>query len=59
MSYSPLTGLVYLPYQEIPATYANEGGNFVVRNAFNTGSGLEKPFVAARVCHRRADRLGP
>tara|TARA_B100000446_G_scaffold28292_1_gene23513 strand:- start:2127 stop:4211 length:2085 start_codon:yes stop_codon:yes gene_type:complete len=41
MSYSPLTGLVYLPYQEIPATYANEGGNFVVRNAFNTGSGLE------------------
>lgn len=41
MSYSPLTGLVYLPYQEIPATYANEGGNFVVRNAFNTGAGLE------------------
>ncbi|MAC99544.1 MAG: PQQ-dependent dehydrogenase, methanol/ethanol family [Pseudomonadales bacterium] len=41
MSYSPLTGLVSLPYQEIPATYANEGGNFVVRNAFNTGAGLE------------------
>ncbi|WP_341705923.1 PQQ-dependent dehydrogenase, methanol/ethanol family [Halopseudomonas sp.] len=41
MSYSPLTGLVYIPYQEIPATYANEGGSFVVLNGFNTGAGLE------------------
>ncbi|GGE39135.1 alcohol dehydrogenase [Halopseudomonas oceani] len=41
MSYSPLTGLVYIPYQEMPATYANEGGDFVVHNGFNTGAGLE------------------
>ncbi|MGI3130926.1 PQQ-dependent dehydrogenase, methanol/ethanol family [Halopseudomonas pachastrellae] len=41
MSYSPLTGLVYLPYQEVPATYINEGGDYTRINGYNTGSGLE------------------
>ncbi|PKM05332.1 MAG: PQQ-dependent dehydrogenase, methanol/ethanol family [Gammaproteobacteria bacterium HGW-Gammaproteobacteria-6] len=39
MSYNPATGLVYIPYQEVPGTYSNEGRSFVPRKAFNTGSG--------------------
>jgi quinohemoprotein ethanol dehydrogenase len=42
MSYSPQTGLVYLPYQELPGIYRNEGEAFVFRaRGFNTASGLE------------------
>ncbi|MEL0168584.1 MAG: PQQ-dependent dehydrogenase, methanol/ethanol family [Pseudomonadaceae bacterium] len=41
MSYSPLTGLVYIPYQEVPATYINEGDKFTRINGYNTGAGLE------------------
>lgn len=39
MSFHPQTGLVYIPYQEVPGTYSNEGKSFVRREAFNTGSG--------------------
>lgn len=39
MSFNPQTGLVYIPYQEVPGTYSNEGKSFVRREAFNTGSG--------------------
>ncbi|WP_339648337.1 PQQ-dependent dehydrogenase, methanol/ethanol family [Halopseudomonas pelagia] len=39
MSFNPHTGLVYIPYQEVPGTYSNEGNSFVRREAFNTGSG--------------------
>ncbi|UAW96941.1 PQQ-dependent dehydrogenase, methanol/ethanol family [Halopseudomonas nanhaiensis] len=39
MSYSPLTGLVYIPYQEVPGIYSNEGKSFVAKHGFNTGSG--------------------
>ncbi len=39
MSFSPLTGLVYIPYQEIPGTYSNEAGSFVRKRAFNTAAG--------------------
>ncbi|HCF6145108.1 PQQ-dependent dehydrogenase, methanol/ethanol family [Pseudomonas aeruginosa] len=40
MSYNPRTGLVYIPYQEIPGVYRNEGKDFKVRNGFNTGAGF-------------------
>ena len=40
MSYNPDTGLVYIPYQEIPGVYRNEGKDFVRRNGFNTASGF-------------------
>ena len=39
MSFNPETGLVYIPYQEVPGTYSNEGKGFVKREAFNTGAG--------------------
>lgn len=39
MSFNPQTGLVYIPYQEVPGTYSNEGKSFVRREGFNTGSG--------------------
>jgi len=39
MSFSPLTKLVYIPYQEIPGTYTNEAGSFVRKRAFNTAAG--------------------
>lgn len=40
MSYNPMTGLVYIPYQEIPAGYRNEGKAFKMKKAgFNDGSG--------------------
>lgn len=40
MSFNPKTGLVYIPYQEIPGVYRNEGKDFVRRKAFNTGAGF-------------------
>ncbi|MBH8610616.1 MULTISPECIES: PQQ-dependent dehydrogenase, methanol/ethanol family [Pseudomonadaceae] len=40
MSFSPKTGLVYIPYQEVPGVYRNEGKDFVSRKAFNTGAGF-------------------
>ncbi|MGV8675568.1 PQQ-dependent dehydrogenase, methanol/ethanol family [Pseudomonas aeruginosa] len=40
MSYNPQTGLVYIPYQEIPGVYRNEGKDFKVRKGFNTGAGF-------------------
>lgn len=39
MSYSPLTKLVYIPYQEAPGYYNNEGERFVPKHGFNTGAG--------------------
>ncbi|SDS34939.1 quinohemoprotein ethanol dehydrogenase [Halopseudomonas xinjiangensis] len=39
MSYSPLTKLVYIPYQEVPGIYSNEGKSYVPKHGFNTGSG--------------------
>ncbi|KKN90605.1 hypothetical protein LCGC14_0227470 [marine sediment metagenome] len=39
MSFNPQTGLVYIPYQEVPGTYSNEGKGYAPRKAFNTGSG--------------------
>lgn len=42
MAFSPDTGLVYIPYQELPGIYRNEGKAFVFRaRGFNTGAGLE------------------
>ncbi len=42
MSYSRDTGLVYIPYQELPGIYRNEGKAFVFRErGFNTAAGLE------------------
>lgn len=38
MSYNPNTGLVYIPYQEVPGVYRNEGKQFEPIKAFNTGS---------------------
>ncbi|WP_429492843.1 PQQ-dependent dehydrogenase, methanol/ethanol family [Pseudomonas sp. S30_BP2TU TE3576] len=40
MSFNPQTGLVYIPYQEIPGVYRNEGKDFTKRKAFNTGAGF-------------------
>ncbi|UVJ42032.1 PQQ-dependent dehydrogenase, methanol/ethanol family [Pseudomonas sp. LS1212] len=40
MSYNPQTGLVYIPYQEIPGVYRNESKDFVQRKGFNTGAGF-------------------
>jgi quinohemoprotein ethanol dehydrogenase len=40
MSFNPKTGLVYIPYQEIPGVYRNEGKDFIKRKAFNTGAGF-------------------
>lgn len=41
MSYSPRTGYVYLPYQEVPGVYRNEGKDFRFgKKGFNTASGL-------------------
>ncbi|MNB92604.1 Quinohemoprotein alcohol dehydrogenase ADH IIB precursor [compost metagenome] len=38
MSYNPQTGLVYIPYQEVPGVYRNEGKDFVMHKAVNTGA---------------------
>ncbi|WP_371229575.1 PQQ-dependent dehydrogenase, methanol/ethanol family [Pseudomonas sp. QE6] len=40
MSYNPQTGLVYIPYQEVPGVYRNEGKDFLRRKGFNTGAGF-------------------
>jgi quinohemoprotein ethanol dehydrogenase len=41
MSYSPDTGLVYIPYQELLGVYSNEGKDFSFgQRGFNTGAGL-------------------
>ncbi|MDB5972540.1 MAG: qbdA [Hydrocarboniphaga sp.] len=41
MSYSPKTGLVYIPYQEVPGAYRNEGASFEFKpGGFNTGTGF-------------------
>ncbi|RTV63356.1 PQQ-dependent dehydrogenase, methanol/ethanol family [Pseudomonas aeruginosa] len=41
MSYSPLTGLVYIPYQEVPGGLRNQSKEFVYRpHRFNTGNGF-------------------
>ncbi|WP_210013994.1 PQQ-dependent dehydrogenase, methanol/ethanol family [Pseudomonas palmensis] len=40
MSFNPGTGLVYIPYQEVPGVYRNEGEDFVTRKAFNTAAGF-------------------
>ena len=41
MSYSPDTGLVYIPYQELAGIYSNEGKDFTLGlRGFNTGAGL-------------------
>ena len=40
MSFNPGTGLVYIPYQEVPGVYRNEGKDFVTRKAFNTAAGF-------------------
>lgn len=40
MSFNPDTGLVYIPYQEVPGVYRNEGKDFVARKAFNTAAGF-------------------
>lgn len=42
MSYSPLTGLVYLPYQEVPGMYSNEGKGFLPKRGFNSAAGLSE-----------------
>lgn len=40
MSFNPQTGLMYIPYQEIPGVYRNEGKDFVRKKGFNTGAGF-------------------
>ena len=41
MSFSPLTGLVYIPYQEVPGALRNQKDEFVYRpHRFNTGNGF-------------------
>ncbi|RKS28262.1 quinohemoprotein ethanol dehydrogenase [Pseudomonas sp. WPR_5_2] len=40
MSFNPQTGLVYIPYQEIPGVYRNEAKDFIKRKGFNTGAGF-------------------
>jgi len=51
VSYSPLTGLVYIPYQEVPAGLRNQSKEFVYRpHRFNTGNG----FSDARVVPKEA-----
>jgi quinohemoprotein ethanol dehydrogenase len=41
MSFNRDTGLVYIPYQELPGIYRNEGEDFRFRRrGFNTGAGL-------------------
>ncbi len=40
MSFNPKTGLVYIPYQEVPGVYRNEGKDFAPIKAFNTGAGF-------------------
>lgn len=42
MSYSPDTGLVYIPYQEVPGLYSNEEGSYIRRKGHNTGAGFAK-----------------
>ncbi len=55
MSYSPQTGLVYLPAQELPFVYADQQGFEFVEGAWNTatdsalGSAPEDPAVMAEV----------
>jgi PQQ-dependent dehydrogenase (methanol/ethanol family) len=41
MSYSPRTGLVYIPAQEIPLTYSDDEGFEYVPGAWNTGVKFE------------------
>ncbi|AKJ30259.1 PQQ-dependent dehydrogenase, methanol/ethanol family [Caldimonas brevitalea] len=46
MSFSPKTGLVYIPYQELPFVYINGKRDFRYRNgAWNVGAG-EEQFTA-------------
>ncbi|KAA0571529.1 PQQ-dependent dehydrogenase, methanol/ethanol family [Azospirillum sp. Sh1] len=41
MSYSPLTGLVYIPYHEVPGALRNQAKEFVFRpHRLNTGNGF-------------------
>nr|WP_100548749.1 MULTISPECIES: PQQ-dependent dehydrogenase, methanol/ethanol family [unclassified Pseudomonas] len=40
MSFNPQTGLMYIPYQEIPGVYRNEGATFKKIDGFNTGTGF-------------------
>ncbi|MFP3550910.1 PQQ-dependent dehydrogenase, methanol/ethanol family [Paraburkholderia sp. SIMBA_049] len=41
MSYSPITNLVYIPYQEVPGVLRNQKDEFVYRpHRFNTGNGF-------------------
>jgi quinohemoprotein ethanol dehydrogenase len=41
MSYNPGTGLVYIPYQEVPGLYRNEGAEFIsTPRIINTGTGF-------------------
>lgn len=41
MSYSPITGLVYIPYHEVPGALRNQAKEFVYRpHRFNTGNGF-------------------
>jgi quinohemoprotein ethanol dehydrogenase len=51
MSYSPLTGLVYIPYHEVPGALRNQAKEFVFRpHRLNTGNG----FSDAREFPRKA-----
>ena len=63
MSYSPQTGLVYLPAQEIPFVYADESGFAFAEGIWNTGtdasfgSAPEDPAVLQEVMKLIAGQL--
>ena len=63
MSYSPQTGLVYLPAQELPFVYADQEGFEFVEGTWNTatdaslGSAPEDPAVMAEVLKMVAGQL--
>lgn len=41
MSYNPITGLVYIPYHEVPGVFRNEGKEFLFKpRRFNAGTGF-------------------
>jgi quinohemoprotein ethanol dehydrogenase len=41
MSYNPVTGLVYIPYHEVPGVFRNEGKEFTFKpRRFNAGTGF-------------------
>ena len=40
MSFNPQTGLMYIPYQEVPGVYRNEGAAFKKIDGLNTGTGF-------------------